>query len=116
MKKRTFVLMAVFVMLVSIPAHAATYGVTTSVRLSFSNSKAVCEASVAANYQDDISATLELWEGNRCIATWQKDASTSLVMEETYTVTAGRTYELRLIYSVNGVARPTASEIGYAKP
>lgn len=76
--------------------------------LSFSGTTAYCDVTVLCDYStDEIDATMKLWEGNFCIATWNGSDEGMLVLDETYSgVTKGQEYTVTVDVVINGVSKP----------
>ena len=117
MKKRTLIFVLLAVILVSIPAGSAN---ARSVRcvpsLSFEGTTAVCSIFVKANSASDkIELEMKLWEGTKCIKTWNGEGTSSMTFEKSKTVTKGKTYKLTVDVTINGTEIPTASASGTCK-
>ena len=69
--------------------------------LSFSGTTANCSVSITA-VGKPITATLELWQGNTRLTSWSGSATSYLTIDKTYSVTAGRTYTLKLSGTIGG--------------
>lgn len=82
--------------------------------ISFSGTTATCYAEIVGNSgKDKISATVELCCGSQNIATWERSSDNGyLMIQETASVTKGKTYELTVKYSVNGKTQPSFSDTG----
>ena len=104
-KKRVLVIaLCLILMTVVISSAASTFNVNTVARLNISGTTASCMGSVVADKTtDSISATMRLWRGNTCIATWNGTGSGSLLMNKTKAVTSGYSYKVTVDASVNGV-------------
>lgn len=62
MKKTTFIVALIFMLVLTVPAQAAKRNINTMVGLSFSGSTANCDILIIAdNSDDEISATTKLW-------------------------------------------------------
>ena len=111
--KRAFsqILIVVLIISIAIPiigTATETRAMTIIPGLSFSGTTANCEVTVACDYTTDkISATMKLWEGNFCIATWTASGSGSLSMEKTKSnCTEGQEYTVTVDVVINGVSKP----------
>ena len=72
MKKHFFPIMCAFLVLLSSTAHAATRAAAVVPRISFNGTTASCTVFVAADRPtDDIEAVIKLWQGSKCIETWE---------------------------------------------
>ena len=75
--------------------------------LSFSGTTAYCEVVINCDYStDEITATMRLWEGNFCIATWSDSGEGVLYIDGSKAVTKGNTYSLTVDATINGVQKP----------
>lgn len=72
MKKATLFVSFVLILILAIPVQAQTpKNPLGRVSLTFSGTTAHCSCVIYADSEDDsISATMKLWNGNQCIATW----------------------------------------------
>lgn len=94
-----------------IPVHAVSARVpVVSPSVTFNGTEATCFVRITADRPaDEISATMELWQGNTLIDSWSGTGTWSLKMEKTATVAKGKTYDLVINYSVNGVEKTPVS-------
>ena len=97
-------MLLVFAMLfvTSTQALAAEKAVTVTPKLTFSGTTATCKVSVCQPGKT-ISATLELWHGSTCIASWSDTDTSHLVISKTKTVVSGQTYTLKVSGTIGGV-------------
>lgn len=114
MKKKVCILLAFLLLLGSvmpISAKAATSrAMSIAPGLSFSGTTAYCEVTVCTDYvTSEIDATMKLWNGSTCIATWTASDTGILGMNKTKTVTKGVTYTLTVDVTINGVAEDRVS-------
>lgn len=111
MKKIACLLAAFLVLTIPIYANAASLRVThVAPTLSFSGTTATCAVKIVAEDSAyPISATVKLWQGNDCIATWYPSGTGSLNFSGTKTVTSGLQYTLTVDATVNGSTIPTRS-------
>lgn len=113
MKRRHIFLSFLLILVLVVPVQAQTQRVNTErVTLSFSGTTANCRVQIVANSNESISATIRLWNGNECIQTWQRSATTSLSFYETATVQKGQSYTLTVDYTIAGKSKPTLSTSG----
>lgn len=82
---------------------AETRATTAKPTLSFEGTTATCQVNITA-VGKQITATLELWQGNTLIESWDGTAATRLIISETCTVTSGKTYTLKVSGTIGGVA------------
>ena len=114
MRKRVFsVLIAALLLLVIIaPVYASPIlrAPGNKPRLIISGATAFCSAIYKGSRQSDsVSITLKLKQGGAVIATWSDSGMGSATISETYTVQNGKTYELVMSATVNGVGKPDVS-------
>lgn len=96
-----------------LPVQAQTPRATTDrATLSFSGTTAHCSIQIRGNLNDDISATIKLWNGNQCLRTWQRSDTSMLSFYETVSVQKGQTYTLTANYTVAGKSQPSLSASG----
>lgn len=78
--------------------------------LSFSGTTAYCELQVNTDSLDnDIYATIKLWNGSKCVAIWGTSGKGYLSYSATRTVSKNTTYTLTADVTINGVAEPQVS-------
>lgn len=112
MKKRCFQALVVFLIACfAIPfatKAVETRALSIAPGLSFSGTTAYCEVTVACDHSyDEIDATMKLWEGNFCIATWSASGDGVLVMEKTKSnCIRGQEYTVTVDAVINGVSKP----------
>ncbi len=96
MKKRFFPILFVFLMVFSSTAYAASTRAAAVVpRISFNGTTASCTVFIAADRPtDDIEAVIKLWQGSKCIETWEESSIGDLAFSGTATVSRGKTYQL----------------------
>lgn len=107
MVKRIGGLLVLLAMILAIHAHAASPRLVDILPdVTFANNNATCTVEIYADRSNDrISATMELWQGNQRIDTWNDSDSGYLFMEETARVEANKTYKLVVNYSINGITK-----------
>lgn len=78
--------------------------------LSFAGTTANCSVSIRADGSNDsISATIQLWQGSSCVATWYASGVGSLTHSASKAVTSGLQYTLTVDATVNGSSIPRVS-------
>ena len=78
--------------------------------LSFSGTTANCSVYIKAdNLNDSISATIQLWQGSSCVATWYASGVGSLTHSASKAVTSGLQYTLTVDANINGSSIPRVS-------
>ena len=111
--RKTALLLAVVMLLsvVALPVQAAQPRISSVIpELTVEGTTATCNVRVLGDDMSDVvKATIKLWRGSTCIATWNRESTGYIFFSETKTVAAGYTYTLTVDASVNGVAFPRAS-------
>lgn len=98
-------------MFVSTSAQAMeTRAVSDKVSLLYDGTTAICSATCkGANTSDKVEATLTLVCKGETVASWSKSGVYSIALSEECKVVPGKTYTLKLNYTINGVAKPEKS-------
>lgn len=111
MKKRFLALLLVMSVLFTVPVYAASARtVMVAPSIKFDGTQATCAMQITADKTtDQISATMELWQGNTLINSWSGSGTWILSLSRTTTVSKNKTYTLTVNYSVNGVAKNPVS-------
>ena len=113
LKKQCLILSLLLVLVLVIPVQAQTPRINTDkATLTFSGTTAYCRVRISAKLNEDISATIKLWDGSQYIETWQENATSSLSFSESVPVQRGRSYTLTVDYSVAGKPMPSLSSYG----
>ena len=113
MRKIAMSLAVIMVLLLPMTAHAASRSIGIVPNLSFSGTTANCTVRVVADsFSHEIEATIKLWQGSTCVATWEEEGKGILSFSDTATVTKGKTYELTADVTINGETQPQASVSG----
>lgn len=80
------------------------------ISLSFDGTTAICSATCkGSNSNDKVEATLMLVSDGKTLASWSTAGNYSVSISEKYQVVRGKSYTLKLNYSVNGVSKPEKS-------
>lgn len=96
MWKRILAVALCVVLFCSITVYAAEPRVSVSTpTLEFSGNIASCYARVVSA-GDNISVTMKLWYGDTLVDSWTKSGVSAVTLNETCTVTRGRTYTLEI--------------------
>lgn len=107
---RKIALLMAVILLVSIPttAYAATPRFLNIMpELTFDGTTANCSVAVVASTTDDnLTATIKLWEGSTCLKSWTVSGEGYIFWEDTVTVTKNSTYKLTVDVTINGVSKP----------
>lgn len=78
--------------------------------LSFTGTTANCSVYIVGDTpSDDIDAVIKLWQGNQCIETWERSATSYLTFSGEAAVTRGKTYELTVDVTLSGKDLPRFS-------
>lgn len=110
MKKRVFALIAVLLLAMANTAQAAVLRVPTATpELSFNDTTANAFVLCTASTSDHISAKLTLYQGNTYIDSWSAAGTYRVPVSGECAVKSGKTYQLVLTWSINGVAQPSES-------
>ncbi len=91
--KRVMVICMALVFLFSTVAFAAVQTITVRPTLSFTGTTANCGVTISAPGKY-IDATLELWNGNTKVQSWNKTGTGYVSIAKTKAVTSGNTYTL----------------------
>ncbi len=114
--KRGVSLMLVLVLTLglALPAGAVQpRALTWSGDLTFEDQVAYCMGHGDGDWATDyIEITMKLWQGNLCLATWEKSGYISVGMEETCPVMSRVTYTLTVDVTINGVHEGTITRTG----
>ena len=108
MKKYSFPLLIVLIFALMTSANAQSVKVPgNGILLSFNGTKACCDITITADdYNGDISAVIELSDGNSCINSWEATGKGYLYFfDDTTTVVKGRSYVLTVNYTINGESK-----------
>ena len=99
--------------MLTLPAQAAYRQIAALPSISFRGTTATCSVIIRADKaDDDISADISLWQGNSCIESWEASDSGMLTFSETSTVSKGKSYTLKVDFSINGNVQQSASHSG----
>lgn len=114
MKRRLLCLVLTVLLLVAVPAYAASAAYARSVAarpsLAFDGKSATCSVLIKADYSTDrISVIMELRQGSTFIGRWSASGKGAVTINETATVSKNKTYKLIIAYTINGVAQDPIS-------
>lgn len=113
MKAKLSLLLTLLLLFSSFSVQAATSrSAGIQAELSFDKQTAICKAIVDVDNDDEISITIKLWEGTRCIKTWTSSGTGYLSFSKTAAATTGKTYKLTVDVKINGVAQATKTDVG----
>ncbi len=104
MKKRlltcTAILCAILFSLSVTHAAVVPYA-TPNATLEFNGTTAVCNVRISKP-GNTIKATMQLWQGNTLVDSWNGSGTSTLRLSGTHSVTKGKTYTVRVTCTVNG--------------
>jgi len=104
MWKRGFLLALCLILACAPIAYAAEQrNATVQPTLSFSGQTATCTCKVS-EVGKNISVTMELWYGSTLVDSWSKSGTSIVLLNETCSVTRGRTYTLKVRGTSGGMA------------
>lgn len=111
MKRRILAFAALIICVLTIGVQAAELrGIAGKPRISFNNTTAVCTAVCYGDNSDDVvNATLTLYQGSTYVDSWSNSGIDSVSVYGESKVKSGKSYTLKLTYSINGVSKPSVS-------
>lgn len=111
MKKRMLTFFALTICILTVGIQAVELrGITAKPRISFNGTTAICTAACYGEHSDDvIDATLTLYQGSTYVDSWSNSGVDSVSVRGESVVKSGKSYTLKLTYSVNGVSQPSVS-------
>lgn len=116
MKKRIFIATLMSLIILTVPAQATARMIGALPFISFSGNTATCNVTITVNSQEDkVVAEIELWQGNNFVTSWEDSSTGTLRFEETAQVVSGKTYTLKVTFTVNGGPQHSASASGTCK-
>lgn len=78
--------------------------------LSFEGTTALCYVKCKGGSDSDtVEATLTLYQGTTYVDSWSNSGKGSVTISEECTVKSGKSYTLKLTYSINGASKPSVS-------
>lgn len=109
--KRIFPLFAILLLVLALPAHAATpYALKAQPYLSFDGTTARCSVTFTGDDStDEAYLSLTLYQGNTFVNSWSASGTDRVRISETCRVESGKTYRLVLTWFVNGKTKPSLS-------
>lgn len=110
MKRRSFVLttLLIFLMLTMSAQAVEERAITAIPSLTFSGTTANCFADCkGGNSSDKVNITITLYQGTTFIKSWSGSGVGRLYISGDCKVEKGKTYDLVLEYSINGVEKPS---------
>lgn len=78
--------------------------------ISYSGNTATCTVRIIGNSTaEHLEATIKLWRGELCIATWNETGNGYIFFSETAAATQGNIYTMTIDLSINNIAQDTVS-------
>lgn len=107
LKKRTFALVVLLLMILALPAHAVEVrAIQLKPDLYFNGTTAVCSVSCRSdNARDKVEATLTLYQGDDYVDSWNNSGTGRVFISGSCEVESGKSYKLVLDCSINGIAQ-----------
>lgn len=114
MQKRVFALVLPLLVILSVSAQAVESRVIqVRPELYFNAATATCSVSCRAeNANDDVEATLTLYQGVRYVDSWSDSGTGRVFVSGSCAVESGKSYRLVLDYSINGTAQLSKTTTG----
>ncbi len=114
MKMRVFALAIPLLLILTLSAQAAESRIIGSTpELYFNGTTAVCSVSCRAdNAKDKVEAALTLYQGETYVDFWSNSGTGRVFVSGSCEVESGKSYKLVLAYSINGVAKSSATTTG----
>lgn len=112
MRKTALLFALLFLFVTPVTANATTARIISiDPRLDFDGTDAICYVAIYEP-SGDIKATIKLWQGSTCIATWKANGTGFVEFSEVIGVSKGKSYTLTVDTIVNGIAKPRKSCTG----
>lgn len=112
MRKTAILFALLFLFVTPVTANATTARIISiDPRLDFDGTDALCYVAIYEP-SSDIKATIKLWQGSTCIATWKADGVGFVEFSDTVSVSKGKNYTLTVDTTVNGKTKPRESCTG----
>ncbi len=116
MKKRVFFVALMSLIMLIAPAHATARMIYAQPFISFKGNTATCNVTINVDSQKDkVVAEIELLQGNNFVASWKESSTGTLWFEETAQVVSGKTYTLKVTFTVNNGPQHSISTSGTCK-
>ena len=111
MRKRIIAVVVLAVMILATSVQALEpLAVGDTISLSFDGTTAICSATCkGSNANDKVKASLSLSTDGKTVASWSASDDFSVSIFESCEVVYGKTYTLKLNYSINGIMKPGKS-------
>lgn len=116
MKKRVFFVALMSLIILIAPAHATARMIYAQPFISFKGNTATCNVTINVDSQKDkVVAEIELWQGDNFVTSWEDSSTGTLRFEERAQVVSGKTYTLKVTFTVNGGPQHSTSASGTCK-
>lgn len=116
MKKRIFIATLMSLIILTVPAQATARMIYALPFISFKGNTATCNVTINVDSQkDNVVAEIELWQGDNFVTSWDASSTGMLRFEETAQVVSGKTYTLKVTFTVNGGPQHSTSASGTCK-
>lgn len=116
MKKRILFIALISLITLTVPAQATARMITALPFITFSGNTATCNVTINVDSQKDkVVANIELWQGDDFVTSWEDSSTGTLRFEETAQVASGKTYTMKVTFTVNGGPQRFASASGTCK-
>lgn len=113
MKKLALLLAIILVISMPLTVSATTRALSIRPSLTFEGRVATCHVLVVGNNTSEhIEVTMKLMDDTFCLASWSADGYGYVLMEQNANVIRGRTYDLVIEVTMNGVVKPPVSQSG----
>ncbi len=104
MKRKIMPIVLILIAVICATASADMSRVSSAYpELHFNGNTAYCSIEVSDS-NSEISATLELWRGNRRLVSWSDSDTSYLYISGTYAVESGTSYTLKVSGTIDGVS------------
>lgn len=116
MKKSVFFVALMSLIILIAPAQATARMIYALPFISFKGNTATCNVTINVDSQKDkVAAEIELWQGDNFVTAWEDSSTGMLRFEETVQVVSGKTYTLKVTFTVNGGPQHSTSASGTCK-
>ncbi|MGN1157046.1 MAG: hypothetical protein ACI4TK_12790 [Agathobacter sp.] len=111
MKRQVLALVMLVIMALTVSAQAVeTRSTGVQPYLSFSGTTAICTVQCKGDSaRDEIKATLTLYQGTTYVDSWSGSGTGIVPIYGECTVRSGKSYTLKVTYSINGITKPSVS-------
>ena len=108
MKRRLFAVAAVIMLMLTVSAQAVEPRAVGVPVLTFDGTTAECSTTcIGDSTTDKVKATLTLYQGSTVVDSWSNSGTYRVRVSGSCSVKSGKSYDLVLTWSINGVKQPT---------